>query len=86
MNEQDEKNFEEWFKKGMYYLKFSLVDPKCDIGEVVKGWMRESYFEARRTLMEKQPQNRCFLDDEEENIYTEQDGTPIKKEKGGTNG
>ena len=36
--------------------------------------------------MEKQPQNRCFLDDEEENTYTEQDGTPIKKEKGGPNG
>lgn len=51
--EQDEKDFEELFAKGMYYLKFALVDPKDDIHATVKGWMKEAFLESRRTLREK---------------------------------
>lgn len=49
----DENDFEDLFKKGMYYLRFALVDPKSDIQEAVKGWMKEVFIEARRTLREK---------------------------------
>jgi len=51
--EKDEKEFEEIFEKGMYYLKFALTDPKGNVQEVVKGWMKEVFLESRRTLREK---------------------------------
>ncbi len=42
----EEKEFERFFEDGKYILKFSLVPPNADVGEVIKQWMQEAHIAA----------------------------------------